>query len=754
MPSTRIRSAGAALAAALFVCPGQARPDVTVEGNVLVDATWILGHVDAAGGVTDGASADAVVKSLFATGLFEDVSVSPGPDASVMVKERPRVSAVAFEGNARLDDSVLAAAAGVRVGDPLQPGGLTAAEAAVASRYAAAARPDAVVKARAVPSGTGTVKVVLSIDEKRRVGVEALWFEGNEAFSDATLGSVVRTRPTGLFSRLTGTDAYDLNKLEADREAIKAWYVSKGYADVRVSAADVDRPAGRGFSVGFRIEEGPRYVLDRVTVDSTVGDFPIRPRLRSGDVLSPHALRAEAERLADAAFAGGIRRIAVIPRVTRHADGRADVEFHVDRAGPAYVERIEIEGNHRTRDVTLLRELDFAEGDAFDTVLVRRARKRLEATGHFDAVRIVASQGASEDRVRVTVAVRERKSGELSVGGGYSTKDGPIANLVLGDTNLSGTGRAARASVTRGDGSTAFSFAFREPALLGTRASGRTEAFHTTGDRSAGGFTAYREDRTGGSLSVGLPVNGPLSLTLSYSAAFRNLSAVDPRLTGNGSPSTPDLVRPGSSLRSSLGYALSYDGREAGKGFVTTFAQDVAGLGGDVRQLKTEVTAAASTGRLPSGVEATLSGRAGHLASLGGEIAFPDHFRAGPDFVRGFAMDGFGPRDGATGYHLGGTAYAQATAEVTFALPLLPEAYGFRGAAFVDAGSVWRPDGARLASSGSVPLGGGAAVRASAGTGVLWESPFGLLRADFAWPIASREGDREQVFSFSGGTRF
>lgn len=735
-----------------------------VVGNSRVDEASILAQIPVGNGQkASEAALDEGLKSLFATGQFDDVKISrKNGEVVVEVKERPVLSAVVFNGNKKLKDDALLKSVSAKPGQPYPSWQADYDAVGVSEAYSKIGLVDAAVTTELKPQADGSNHLVFNVKEGSKVPVAQVWFKGNESFDDARLRSVISTKENGLFSWLTRSDVYDADRITDDREAIRAFYVSQGYADARVLLSDVDRH-DEGFIVGFVVDEGPLYSVASVAVDSTLSGFDEKAAKTAvagieGKPLTPAALNAAADRLTEAAMKGGFPSATATPRVTRNDDGTASVSFDLDRGPNVYIERIDIVGNDRTREYVIRRELDFSEGDLLNRLQLRQAERRLKELGIFEAVSLAVAPGKAADRALLRVEVAERKTGEFSIGGGYSTKDGPIATVSLAEANLFGSGRKTRITAGRGDGTSEYGFSFTEPYLFGQRITARTDVFHRSGDREHFGSHAYDEKLSGGKLALSAPLSDNLSASVHYTLVDREVSNVDARYAGEGTSSDPDLVRPGTTLKSAIGYGLTWDMLDdpanPKDGYRIAFGQEFAGLGGDARYLKSEIEGDWYRHLSPThDLVARLGIKAGHVTGLGSALDFSDHFRATADMARGFEKGGFGPRDETSGYHLGGTAFVSGTAEASVPLPLIPAEYGFRGVVFADAAALWSPDSRRVSQSGAT-VAGGDGIRASVGTGVIWDSPFGLLRADFAVPVAKESGDREQVFSFSGGTRF
>ncbi|MCV9964208.1 outer membrane protein assembly factor BamA [Pararhizobium sp. BT-229] len=731
-----------------------ARPEIEVVGNGKVDAEFIASVFPDKKAFGE-ADTDKAVKDLFATGAFTDVKVEKrGSKVVVTVSETPVVVNVVFNGNKRLKDEQLLVAGALDSGTAFDPARLPEVSARIAAAYAATGRHAAKVTSSVFTRDGGFYDVSFAIDEGDRSETSEIWFEGNRSFSASKLRSVMVTKPTGLLSKLFSRDVLDEGRMEADRRRIEAYYRSKGFADVIVSEPEIDfDPEGKKGMAGFRITEGPRYTVGSVSVDNTVS----APFFRLDEVKKMEGQTYDPAKAARGADLIGSNLDYVGPmdiqtRTSRLPNGTMNIEYVINRGQKVYVERIEIVGNQVTKDYVVRREFDLSEGDLFDPRLVREAERRLNRLGFFDSVRIATAKGSSEDRVVVRVEVVERKTGEFSIGGAYSTADGPMAVISLSQANFGGTGRAFSASVGQGTETGNYDFSFTEPYIFGNRLSATMQVFRRDYDNREGGFRPYDETVDGAKITLKGPISANTDLGVYYSLSTSKKSDIDADVANT-------LVSGDDHVVSSLGYDWGYadldDEKNPTNGLKTSFGQQFAGLGGDSRFVKSEASA-----RLyrelseRHEIVGSLAVRAGHVAALGDDLDFSDHFRTAGELVRGFENGGIGPRDATTGYLLGGQYYAGASAEAIYPIPVLSDGLGIKGSIFADLGTVWGVDGDTASSTGAKAMYDSASIRSSVGTGVVWDSPLGLFKANFALPLSKEDGDRTQVFSISGGTRF
>jgi outer membrane protein insertion porin family len=849
--------AGAAVAAPADT--GLTASSIVIQGNRRVDTDTVRSYFKVAPGEhLDPAKINAALKALYATGLFEDVRMTQsGGKLIVTVVEAPVINRIAFEGNRRLKDEQLQQEI-----DSKERGGLSrptvqADTQRIIEVYQRNGLFDVTVVPQIVERPNNRVDLIFVVNEGEKTGVKHIVFVGNKAYQAYRLKEVIKTTESNWLSFLQTTDVYDPDRIEADRDLIRRFYLKHGYADVQVtSATGVYDPAQKGFTVTFTIEEGSLYRFGAIDVQSSVravAPQSLRALLRMapGQVYNGEAIEKTVEDLTIELARRGYPFGTVRPRGDRNPDTRTiGVVFLVDEGTRAYIERINIRGNYRTRDYVIRREMDIAEGDPYNRALIDRAERRIKGLGFFKAVTITNEPGSAPDRVVVNVNVEEQSTGDFSVMGGYSTSEGWLAQVSLSERNLLGTGRFAKIAATYGQYIRSVEFNYAEPYFLDTRTSLGFDLFAK--ETLASTYLSYGTESLGGTVRWGIPLTEEVAFQLRYSAysqkitlpsylndcnnlnpdfssTFPTSAAINAAsaaagvasgspLTGTPNPAWPNYnsavaagtqtdcylygqaslpvrieLANGSYLTSLVGYGLVYSTVDNNKlptsGMNLSLGQDFAGLGGDVAYMRTTVdmrsyyeivTDLVSSLHLQGGDMIGFSKcPAGECNSSDGYVRMLDDFKMGPNLVRGFQPAGIGPRDitsGTTDDNIGGTMYWGASLEFQYPFYFLPKDAGFRGAVFVDSGSVWGYKGETqnpstgevnglVFSNSSTPslatacqcgmqYADSPAVRASVGASLIWDSPFGPLRFDLAYPLLKQPYDRTQFFAFGGGAQF
>jgi outer membrane protein insertion porin family len=739
--------------------------NIVVEGNRRVEASTVRSYFRAsASGRYDEAARDAGLKALIETRLFDKVSVErSGEKLVVHVHEAPILGKVAFEGNKRVKDTDLTPVIESKPRGSLQGAVVQSDAEKIVEAYKHLGRDDVSVKPVTIDRGNDTVDLVFEVTEGAKTPVKQINFVGNTAFGNRQLRAVIKTSQNNFLSFITGGDVYDPDLVNNDRELLRNYYRKKGYADVNVPSASAEYdPATKGFTITYTIDEGPVYRFGDVAIDSHVEglDSEKLRRLVSvqpGALFDGSALDRNNEKISTELARLGYPFARVQARSTRDAAGkRIDIAFAIDQGPRAYIERIDIHGNVKTRGYVIRREFDIGEGDAFNKGLIDRAERRLKNLDYFKTVKITTRPGSAPDRVVLDVDLQEKDTGDFNIAGGYSTTDGWLAELKLGDRNFAGTGMALASTFTYGQFARGFDVSATDPGFFGNRASAGIDL--SAKETVANNFVSYNTLNYGATMLVGTPLTEELGMQFRYSIAQQSVSIDPASLAAPPSIVVQQAAASGPQLVSSVGDTATYSTVNNPKaptdGFTSQLRQDLAGLGGDVRFLRTTEDFHYYHA-LNDDVVALARAQGGYITGWGGaQVPLVDNFFGGPSMVRGFAPWGFGPRDltpGTTMDNVGGSMYWATTAELQSNIPGLPAEYGLKAIAFVDAGSVFRYSGPTTfpGSTQSLQLANANVMRSSVGVGMTWASPFGPLNVSYAVPLTKASYDVTQPLGFT-----
>ncbi len=732
---------------------------IQVKGNRRVEPETVKSYLTFGVGDTYSAyEADASLQALFATGLFGDVAiVKGGTIVTVTVVENPVINKVAFEGNDEVDDASLATEVQLKTRAIYTRARVQSDIQRILDLYQVRGIFTAKVEAKIIKLPHNRVNLVFEILEGSATKVKSINFIGNEAFSDGQLKDIITTGESGLMSYFKSNDIYDPDRLAVDRELVRRYYLTNGYADARVLSAVADIDAeGKSFIITFTVDEGPLYNFGSVDIETTLAHINVDALTNSvftkpGTAYNALKIDSSIEALTLAVSEQGYAFARVRPRVERDPISRAISLTYVIEEGPrVYIERINVYGNTRTKDHVIRREFRLVEGDAYNRLLVKNAEKRLKRLGFFEKVKISREPGSAPDRVILNASVVEKNTGEFSFGAGYSSGEGVIGDISISERNLLGNGQFLRLSLSGSVERQQIDLSFTEPRFMDMNLAAGFDLFHKEIDRTD--ESGYRNRKSGGGLRLGFPIAEDWRASIRYSFIRDDIYDLD---TG---ASLLIVEQEGVSNTSSIGYSITYDTRnhikKPSKGLYMSFSQDLAGIGGDVNYLRTigEVRA-----YYPLWKKITLVGRAigGFIVGTNGDdIRLADNFFKGGETIRGFDSAGIGPRDQLTGDALGGKVFYAGTVEARFPIPYLTENVGMSGAIFADAGTLYDIDVSATALANGVKVIDDDSIRASVGVSILWDSPVGPVRADFSHVIEKSQFDDEEVFRFGATTKF
>jgi outer membrane protein insertion porin family len=762
---------GWTMAAAVRPAPAaEASPAIAVAGSRQIGADMIRAHFHAAAdGGFDAAALDAALKSLYATGLFDDVKIArDGARILVSVVENPTIARLAFEGNSKIKDSDLKKAVQSKAGGPLNRALVHDDVIHIIEIYRLHGYFGVTVEPKTIAGKDGRTSLVFEIKEGDKLAVRRVSFAGNAAYPSNKLKGVIKTGETNVLSFLLNNDAYDAERIDADRDLLARFYRAHGYADVQVRSAARYEAEAKGVVVTFAIDEGPQYRFGRIDIVSNlkpVDAAGLRPRLRmqAGDIYDPGAVDKTAEDLAlalaksGAPFAIALPHSERLPPAGETGAGVINLTYAIVDDKRVYVERIDIHGNLKTRDEVIRREFDLVEGDAYNRALIERGERRLKQLGYFKTVKITTQPGSAPDRLVVDVALDEDKTGFFSVMGGFGGSGGVSATFTVGDANFLGTGDVAKASGTIGQYARGFDVSLTDPNALGPHVSLGGALF--ANETLASPYQSYNSTFYGARIVTAAPLNEQLGMSWSYSIYNQNLT-----LPSGAAASLPiqQAAAAGPMWVSSVGTGMTYSTLDNPKsptsGLRVQTNNEFAGLGGAAKFARTTEDARYYH-EIFGDVTGMVRAQGGYVTPWGGrQLPLLSGFFGGPQLIRGFAPNGFGPRvvtPGVSQDNVGGNVYWTTTAELQAPLPFITADAGLKMALFSDAGSLWATNSASAATlaamSPAQQIANARAIRASVGASLIWDSPFGPLRVDYAYPIAKQSYDVTQRLNFSAG---
>ncbi len=745
---------------------GGAIQAIQVTGNQRIEGGTIRSYILVQpGDPFDPDRLDRSVKTLFSTGLFQDVQLSrQGNVLIVTVVENPLVNKVAFEGNKKLTDDQIRPEIQTRPRAVFTPTLVDGDRQKILELYSKKGNFDASVEPRIIRQDQNRVDVVFQITEGPTALISKIAIVGNHAFSESKLTEAMSSRESRWWRFLSTSDQYDQERLGFDKELLRRFYLKNGYADIEVLSATSELASDhKGFFLTFAVKEGERYRLGPVTITSqlrgvTPEDLQSVVAMHEGDWYNGDAVGKTADAIEENIHNRGFAFVEVKPRIKKNTDKHTvDITFEVGEGPRVYIERIDIVGNVRTKDKVIRREFRLAEGDAFNAELIRKTRQRLTDLGDFGGVDITTAPGSAPDKAIVTTRVSEKATGELSFGGGFSTDAGALLDVGLSERNMVGTGINASLEGVLAQKRSSINMSVTDPYFLDRNLVAGFDLFLIQTNNL--GTEPYDERRAGGDIRIGYDINEHLRQVWSYSLIDRDVFDVQT----TASPLI--LNQEGDSTLSQISQVLTIDYRDSRlyphSGWAVDLGTDYAGLGGTAHFARGTIAAAyyIPLDRLFDddqwGIK--LSATTGYMVELaGGQDLIIDRFFLGGDNLRGFQTGGVGPHDTVSGDPLGGRFLWAESQELRFPLPGVPRDIGLTGRAFVDVGALTQasfPNG-NCTGCSNVIITQSANPRIGAGLGISWRTQFGLINIDVAPFVVKQPHDQTQLIRFGFGTRF
>ena len=744
--------------------------NVQVEGTQRIEPATVLSYLTLkAGDPFDQAQLDISLKNLFATGLFADVTLRQDRDRGILivtVAENPIINRIAFEGNKKLETSKLTDEIQLKPRTVYTRTRVQADVDRILELYRRAGRYSAQVAPKAVVLDQNRVDLVFEVDEGPRTPVSRINFVGNHAFDGDALRDEVLTKESAWWRFLTSNDSYDPDRLQYDRELLRRFYLANGYADFRVVSAVAElTPDRQEFFITFTIDEGERYDFGKIDLRSELKGLDTAPLTDfvtsiQGDVYDASKIDDTVVALSTAITNQHYAFVDVRPEFTKNRAAKTiDIVYDISEGPRVFVERINISGNDRTIDEVIRRQIKLSEGDAFNQALMKKSEQSIKDLDYFDneKVKLTNVPGSEPDKTIINVDVIEKSTGSISIGGGYSGLDGAFAQFSIGEANLLGEGKAAQFAATISSYYTTFDISYAQPYLLGRDINAGFDLIRS--EQAFTDYASYDQTRTGIDFHFNYPISDVLRQTVTYSFTANQVTNIQPYA------SLFVFEEQGLRYTSQIGQTLIYDRRDSKvdptKGYTLRGTTNLAGLGGTDRYFQI-IAGGGVYFKLADGYILNIRGEAGDTIGIGQLVPIEARqFIGGNNGLRGFKNAGVGPRDKNTNDPLGGDYYYTGTFETSIPLGL-PKEYGIKMYAFSDFGAVGGIDvKTQTFNVNGVPttvspssIFQDFALRASAGIGFSWKSPFGPIRIDIAEPFLKQSYDKGHILNFDFGGHF
>lgn len=755
---------------------------IQVIGNDRVEVPTVLSYMVAQPGDPFNKDLlDRSLKTLYATGLFKDISLHrSGNVLQIKVVENPVINRVAYEGNTKIKDADITKYTSLRARSVYSPSLIASDRQRILAMYAAKGRYSVTVTPQIINLSHNRIDVVFRIDEGPKTLIKKLAFVGNHAFSEARLSQVTSSKETAWYRFFSSSDQYNPERVRYDAELIRRFYLRNGYVDFKmINSTGELSPDHKSFYITYTMQEGPQYRLGKVEARSNVANVTaekIRSMVpvRKGQIYDGKEIDDLAKDIQETLQSEGHPFAVVRPEIARNPEKKiVDLLFDVMEGPRVYVERIDINGNTVTQDHVIRRELPVAENDPYTDTTEKYIKESAEDLGYFKTVKVEKAKGSAPDKRVVALNVEEKPTGEFSLGGGYSTDSGVLGNVGLRQRNFLGTGVDAGISGTMAYYAKQADISVTNPYFLGKNMVAGIDVFYIGNNYQT--YQNYAENRYGASFRIGYAFNSVLSQQWTYSVMERRVHDIWRH------SSFYILDQKGYSFLSQIGTTITYDTRDSRmnphNGTIVRLGGDFAGVGGSTKYVRGKIDASHYfplddfTGNRDWTL--SISGGAGYITDISGSShrSVIDNFYLGGNNLRGFYDGGVGPRTHPISHKvgkyshgeedfLGGRFMYTASAQVNFPMPASRD-LGLMGRYFVDMGALsglrvkHRYTNKETAGDRYTPLFGNSATpRVSTGAGVSWKSPFGMLNVDIGVPIVKQRRDRVQLLRFGFGQQF
>lgn len=704
------------------------------------------------GGQYSDAKANDIMKKLYDTALFEDINIQfRNGTLIIKVQETPFVSHVAFTGNYKVKTTLLANEIQTSPGENLRKNYIVTDLEKIKEIYKRSGRFATSVKSKVEKQENNRVKVIFDIVEGPKTGVNQIYFAGNNHYKDSELKSVIMTKESRWFRFLETNDTYDPDRIEFDKQMLTRFYNSIGFADFRVISVNADLlPTKEGFIITYSIDEGKKYKFGKITLDNKLPDISNKEvwkfiQNREGEVSNLGLMERVAEGISEYLAGKGYPQVSVYPDVKINRNkGTVDITIVIDHADKVFINKINIEGNVKTEDNVIRRQIKISEGDIYNRTKIDNSERNIRNLDYFGLVNFRMSPTKKRDRYDLDIEVAEKSTASFGFDLGYNTSGGPFAKISFLERNLVGTGQHLNAGVQMGKKSTYYYAGLTNPNFLDRDLSLGGSVFRSDNGRGSGfssGEHKYSQKSMGFKTALGCNITDDLSHDIEYQLKQDDLKSPE------DSSSIFIKEQMGKYSTSSISNTLVYDGTDnrmlTKSGAIVTLSQDFAGIGGNTKYLKHDATAKFIKSFSENKYTLQFSTSVGHIMGVGGKkVRISDRFNLGDHSLRGFAHAGIGPRDKATKEGLGGQKYYSASSELSFPVGL-PEEFNVTGSLFVDVGSLWDVDSTATTDEGFY---NSKSPRVSVGFGVLWVTRIAPIRMDWGFPIKKESYDERQTF--------
>ena len=691
---------------------------------------------------------DDAFKNLYATGLFSDIKMDTSNDGVLIVdlKENPLIGKRAFDGNKKLDDKVLESEVQSKPNSIYNKAQVQQDAQRIIEVYKKAGRYSVTVDPKIIERKENRVDLVFEIDEGGEAKIDKINFFGNKHYSGPDLRDEILSKESRWYRLFGHSDKYDAEKMNYDKEMLRRFYNERGYADFDVTSAIAElAPNGKSFILNFTLDEGPRYKIKDITINSAIKDVNIKKlykqlEIKKGDWYNSKLIEQSVTNITEELGKKGFVFVDVIPNYTRHDDNTMDISFDIEEGERIFVNRINITGNTRTLDEVIRREFRLDEGDAFNVSKIKDSRRNIENLNYFSKVDI-NSVPVDNSKADIDINVEEKSTGYFNVGLGYSTTNGALVQTGITENNFMGKGQEISLDASVSQRTKDYSFSFTEPYFLGRRLSAGFDVFYSDED--------YQDESSYDTASFGTRGRLGWNYTDDFYQTLRYTIREDEIKNVKSSASEYVKKEKGKTTGSIIGQTLYYDKRDntqrTKEGYFLSFGNDIAGLGGNEKFFKFDLKAVQFY-TIADYWTFKFHANGGYIVGYNGkDVRLSNRYYLGGNNLRGFEYGGVGARDKKTDDALGGNWTLYGGAELAFPIGL--DEVGIRGRTFFDIGALGKPDGIK-----NKDVDYSSKPRASIGFGFEWYSPMGKIDIDFGFPVMKEDYDEREVFRLNFGT--
>ena len=723
--------------------------EIAVSGNRRVAVGTVLSYLPVrVGDRVTRSSLSIALERLYETELFADIQIDiDGEILRIDVVENPIINRVNIEGNDALDDEKL-----LEIVD-IQPRRVYTRRLAVEASqkllevYQTAGRYAAVVEPQIIELDDNRVDLALVVKEGPLIKISSITFNGNERYSDRALRRAISSRVANWWAIFATSDKYDEARLDYDVRLLRQFYLARGYADIDVSRVQGGLlPDRTGFAVSFILDEGVRYRVNDIAIDSQIENIDLEALQQIFDFGDDgwYDVRALEQGLLDITNelgALGYAFVNIEPEVITDLDARTlDINISIGKAQKNFLERIEIVNNVRTLDTVIRREFEIVEGDAFNQLKLERSIRNVRNLGFFSDVSVRNLAGSSEEQTVTELTVEEQSTGEFSIGLGYSSLDQTSFALGLDERNFLGTGRGINFSLDVSASRSNVRVGVSEPYLFGRNLDGRASVFNEKIKEDTFSIT-----RRGFDFGIGFTAANDFFHRVGYEISQSETNEKSTKAASVTGENGKTILKSATSY--TVGRSTLDNRFDPSDGSLFEVAQEIAGFGGDAKYYRVILSGAYYKPMMFNTFFLGTKGRIGQVTGLGENVTQSQRFFLGGRRVRGFDASGIGPRDQGSNAAVGGNKVFNGTFEVVSRAGISKD-LSMRWTVFSDFGSVWEtdyPSGVTGANDSS--------IRSSLGVGLLWDTFIGPMSFYWAKPTTKKSYDKTKTFQFTIGTR-